>query len=484
MDDVMDPRWAQCTVSPHVSLGIGHVISEPPKSTVTSASDDIQISQAVDVKGVVFISWQSRLTRYYTEMEVAGSLCAAVGLVALLKTRLAQRQREANIRVTQLHVHCVKGFRGHAVNTAFLDAQGLVWDRRWMVVRGEDLLFTTQRQMPPMATLEATVLLPQELAGLAMSPAAVVDSSVERITLRLKASKTGKTFDVPVITAADAGNTHVAGAKVVEHLTVWSKPVTGAVDQGDAVGAWLTDALRESPGALPPWNVPGEETTVPPLLPGAPAGSNENDAAVPLRLVYFDPDATSRPIASSRWPDDAPASLGTEVGFADGYPMLLCSSQSLGDLNARLPPGEGPLPMNRFRPNIVVDADAPWSEDAWRRFVIRPPPGGDRSRDPAGIPMWGVKRCARCKVPSIDQATGVAHPNVMKPEPLTTMRRFRGDAESSGEVYFGQNVIAEVPQRGSVRETRSLGAGAPHVTGSIAVGDRIVLLEVAPVPPL
>ena len=131
-------------------------------------------------------------------------LAAAVAAAATLGARLRQRARERDLRVRSLHVHAVKGARGHAVPRALVDAFGVVWDRRWMIVRGGDArLFTTQRQVPLLATLEATVLLPPALAHLATPPAAVVDAAVRGVTLRLTATagpSAGRSLDVPAAT--------------------------------------------------------------------------------------------------------------------------------------------------------------------------------------------------------------------------------------------------------------------------------------------
>ena len=89
---------------------------------------------------------------------------------------------------------------------------------------------------------------------------------------------------------------------------------------------------------------------------------------------------------------DRPTELGDgHVGFSDGYPLLITSEASLADLNARLPE---PLPMNRFRPNLVVSGAAAFDEDQWaqirvgapqhrRRQTVRPVrdhPGGSSHR--------------------------------------------------------------------------------------------------------
>lgn len=109
---------------------------------------------------------------------------------------------------------------------------------------------------------------------------------------------------------------------------------------------------------------------------------------------------------------------GDIVSFADGYPFLLISEESLADLNARL---AEPLSMQRFRPNIVVRGVAPYAEDDWARLEL-----GD-------LGFRAVKRCDRCVVTTLDPQTGEAGK-----EPLRTLARYR---MSDGKVWFGMNLI-------------------------------------------
>jgi uncharacterized protein YcbX len=131
----------------------------------------------------------------------------------------------------------------------------------------------------------------------------------------------------------------------------------------------------------------------------------------PCALVYM-PDSTVRPA------DPAYAPAGARVSFADGFPFLLISEESLADLNRRL---AEPLPMNRFRPNLVIAGGNPYIEDALDRFEID------------GLAFRVVKPCGRCMVTTTDQETterGV--------EPLRTLATYR---KQGGEVMFGQNVV-------------------------------------------
>ena len=129
-------------------------------------------------------------------------------------------------------------------------------------------------------------------------------------------------------------------------------------------------------------------------------------------LVYI-PDTAVREVDRNYAPD------GARTGFADGFPFLLLGEASLDDLNARL---ATPLPMNRFRPNLVVSGSAPFAEDGWRRIRI------------GGISLQVVKPCARCVVTTTDQATGRRDGD----EPLRTLATFR---RQDDKVMFGQNVV-------------------------------------------
>lgn len=137
----------------------------------------------------------------------------------------------------------------------------------------------------------------------------------------------------------------------------------------------------------------------------------------PYRLVRFD---TSRPRYSDpRWTGDVVASSQ----FSDSFPYLVISQASLDDLNGRLP---RPLPMNRFRPNIVVDGLPPYGEDEVMEFSA------------GGVRLRVVKGCTRCIITTTDQERAQRDGD----EPLKTLRSYRlsKDKELRG-VLFGQNVI-------------------------------------------
>ena len=144
-----------------------------------------------------------------------------------------------------------------------------------------------------------------------------------------------------------------------------------------------------------------------------PAGWFSEFLGTSCGLVYMAGE-TVRPA------DPAYAPVGTRVSFADAFPFLLISEESLADLNRRLP---DPLPMNRFRPNLVVAGTASYQEDRWNRIEIN------------GLGLRIVKPCARCVVTTTNQST-----TERGKEPLRTLATYR---EVNGKVMFGQNVVHE-----------------------------------------
>lgn len=124
------------------------------------------------------------------------------------------------------------------------------------------------------------------------------------------------------------------------------------------------------------------------------------------------------PDSSLRRVDTRYASNKEITSLSDGYPFLLIGQSSLDDLNARLP---DPLPMNRFRPNIVFTGGEPFHEDLMKHFSIN------------NIQFYGVKLCGRCVITTIDQDNAVK-----SSEPLRTLSSYR---QKNNKIYFGQNLL-------------------------------------------
>jgi uncharacterized protein YcbX len=165
-------------------------------------------------------------------------------------------------------------------------------------------------------------------------------------------------------------------------VTVWDDHMA-AVDAGETAAAWLARALGE-----------------------------------PVRLVRV--GAATRRHAERAWVGER----DVPVSFSDGFPILVCSTSSLAALNARLPE---PVPMNRFRPNVVIEGLEPFAEDQIRRLRC------------GEVELALVKPCTRCTVPAVDQDRGER-----STDPGPALKAFRFDKQLRG-VLFGMNAVASGP---------------------------------------
>jgi uncharacterized protein len=203
--------------------------------------------------------------------------------------------------------------------------------------------------------------------------------------------------DVLAVTAPglESLRLHLAPDGEIRPIWLWWDDPIFATDQGDTASDWFSEALGGR-----------------------------------YRLMHFGRQA-SNPIDPAWSPRE-----GAQTAFTDGYPLLVVLQESLDDLNSRL---EAPVPMDRFRPSVVVAGADAWSEDGWREMQI-----GELRCD-------SVKPCARCVVPTTDQQTGRRHPTQ---EPLRTLASFR-TVPKLGAI-FGQNVV-------------------PRDTGALQVGGSVTL---------
>jgi uncharacterized protein YcbX len=212
---------------------------------------------------------------------------------------------------------------------------------------------------------------------------------------RLALVRVKTTDDRLVLSAPHLSDLHVPFERDEDsrvRVTVW-RDECDAVNEGAAAAAWFSDHL-----------------------------------GVGVRLVRL-ADDDARPLGSTA------AQPGDRVSFADAYPFLLISEGSLQHLNKRL---NLPVPMDRFRPNIVVDGCRPHAEDDWGTVRI------------GEVDFAVVKPCSRCVITTTNQQTGERGR-----EPLHTLATYR---LQDGQVLFGQNLV----QRGS---------------GVVRVGDRVVILD-------
>jgi len=196
---------------------------------------------------------------------------------------------------------------------------------------------------------------------------ALIETQLDHASLRLSA---------PGMTPLEVLRDEAGPARAV---TVWKFEGSG-LDCGDAAAAWASQYLK-----------------------------------TPLRLVKFDPGAPR--VCSPEWTGETRA----VTEFSDGYPILVISRASLADLNSRLPHA---LPMERFRPNVVIDGVEAYDEDRMHELRV------------GSVSLRIVKPCTRCSITTTDQHKGA----VDGVEPLRTLKEYRYDAKLKG-VLFGQNAI-------------------------------------------
>lgn len=198
---------------------------------------------------------------------------------------------------------------------------------------------------------------------------------------------------------------HFSG--VEKNVEIWRDRVI-AIDHGDEIAYWFKQAL----------NLPDE---------------NE------IRLVRQSPKSIRAIDKNYTNNQEKP------VSFSDGFPILLTATASLNDLNQRLeenyPNQSQSIPMNRFRPNLVIETEEPFIESNWQTIQINE------------LTFNLVKPCSRCIVTTTDQLNGDRNP---LQEPLKTLSTFRQIPKEG--IMFGENVI-------------------PLRTGQIRVGDEITLLH-------
>ena len=161
-------------------------------------------------------------------------------------------------------------------------------------------------------------------------------------------------------------------------VRIWKDSCEG-LDQGDEAASWVSAVIGE-----------------------------------PVRVVRVPATPGRRADPEFAGPHESP------IAFPDGFPVLVCNRASLDDLNGRLPEA---LPMERFRPNLVLDGLAPFAEDRIASIEIGP------------VTLTLVKPCTRCIIPSTDQRTGIRGF-----DPVSVLRTFRFDRKLLG-VTFGENAV-------------------------------------------
>jgi uncharacterized protein len=227
----------------------------------------------------------------------------------------------------------------------------------------------------------------------------IVDSDgrflTQRTLPRMALIETALSPDALTLSARGAGTITVGRASqpdaVHRSVNVWSSEGLEAEDCGDEAAAWL-----------------------------------EHQLGLRCRLVR----AGRRFLRAMNKPGKTRE--GDVLAFNDGYPLLLISEASLDSLNDRLvSQGEEAVPMNRFRPNLVIAGAPAFAEDTWPRIQI------------GELVLRAGGPCGRCIMTTTDQATAERGA-----EPLRTLAKFRRDPNDSTQVLFGQNFIHETKSGG------------------------------------
>src|ERR1700733_6408056 len=344
-----------------------------------------------------------------------------------------------SIQISELNIYPVKSCRGFRMNSAIVTKRGFTYDRAWMIVDDQNKCLT-QREKPAMALIQPQILdghtrrhLLDELTG--VEPGTKPGNEHVNKIQYGTASATSEQISASGPNGGLAGGTSVkdiaqghvrdsvmAKPTIMQHpyeqvilqfsapdttplqlqphpqgisrtVTIWNDTCE-AIDEGDEVAEWLSAYMKTS-----------------------------------CRLVRM-ADEFVRSV------DDRYAEAEDQVGFADAFPFLLISTESLEDLNSRL---DESLPMNRFRPNIVVSGcSSSFAEDTWRQTRI------------GNCEFNVVKPCDRCVITTTDQETGKRGQ-----EPLRTLAKYRN---RDNKVLFGQNLI-------------------PRTTGRIGLGDQVEVLS-------
>ncbi|OLL31418.1 MOSC domain-containing protein [Burkholderia sp. SRS-W-2-2016] len=189
--------------------------------------------------------------------------------------------------------------------------------------------------------------------------------------------------------------------------SVWRDAAYG-LDTGDETAAWLSEFLD-----------------------------------LPARLLRFDP--LRERIVDREYTE---STGGATTFFADGFPLLVVGQASLDDLNARLNSKGAPsIPIDRFRPNIVVDGLDAYEEDFVETLSVAAGTdgangvnGANSTNGEAAVELRLVKLCSRCPMPTVDQARGAPDPDWPN-EPTDTMLGYRANERFNGAVTFGNNAL-------------------------------------------
>lgn len=312
----------------------------------------------------------------------------------------SNERRHETSEVTSLMIYPIKSCRGIKLNKSTLRSQGLDLDRRWMLVEAGTNQFITIRQIPELTLINTGLSDSGELLHLSISG--------------LQDQYRDQVIKVPTRPSEHwlKENTTLAQVKIWDTLT-------DGYLYGDEVNGLLSRFLNRD-----------------------------------VRLVYKGP--TARVMQGN----GDPRLLGRTqtVNFPDVQPVLIASEASIAELNSRLArDGAEPISIERFRPNIVIKGNVPWSEDSWKLVRIKGPSSSPSTsgKSEGLLDLDIVSRCTRCQVPNVNPDTAQKH----RDQPWNTLMAYRRiDEGMKYKPVFGM-------------------LGAPRNEGEIAVGMTFEVLE-------
>jgi uncharacterized protein YcbX len=357
--------------------------------------------------------------------------------------------------VSGIYIHPVKSMRAVSLSESLLDSGGLAHDRQFMVVyetplppyltKWEDhntsntsvlrYRYLTQRQCPSLATITATLVENQTKLNLQVSTNRNLARTSIEISLTgqppVRSRNTQPSATTPTTTTETSTATNSTSTTPTKYFAgIWDDTVL-VEDMGDEAAAFLQDIV----------NVDSE-----PYVTTTTTTTNVSElghVSYTVRLVrqvptipvkdYRAVDSKFAPLYANTW-----WGLTPSASLTDGYPLLIATEASLQDVNHQLSKiGKSTIPMNRFRPNIVLKGTTAnslkaFDEDQWKVIAI-----GNN------VLLAIVKACPRCKQCCTDQTTGT-----VTEEPVAVMKSFRalGDndksSSSSKDVFFAQNAIS------------------------------------------
>lgn len=335
----------------------------------------------------------------------------------------------ATSEIVSLRIYPIKSCRGIEISKTTLRTTGLEFDRQWVLVDAETHQFITIRQNPEMTLINTAIS--DDGTTLIVS---ISKNSTSSTTTAHK-DLTDKAVRIPTRPSSDWLAEHTTYATDIE---IWSHTTDGYC-YGPEVNELFSSFLDRR-----------------------------------VTLVYKGP--SPRILAGN----GAPSLLGRvqTTKFADVHPVLIATQASIAELNARIHQNEtvtgkdsekrepNDISIERFRPNIIVKGDKPWSEDRWKRVrIVLLPPTTSKPASSAQqqkkktkkqyLEFDIVARCARCQVPNVDPDTAVKDPS----QPWDTLMSYRRvDEGIKFKPCFGM-------------------LSAPKDEGEIEVGMRFEVLE-------